>query len=86
MVFSMLLAAIIWRHSVHGISVCHPVPTLIGAIIGIGLTNAMTGTSVVDALNIESYQYFGCSYTTIVGLRGIRRRSDFLAAPLLERY
>jgi phosphate/sulfate permease len=40
--------------SVPGISAClHPVLTLIGAIIGIGLTNAlMTGTSVVDALNI----------------------------------
>lgn len=54
MVFSMLLAAIIWnlgtRYFGLPASSSH---TLIGAIIGIGLTNAlMTGTSVVDALNI----------------------------------
>ena len=45
--------------------------TLIGAIIGIGLTNAlMTGTSVVDALNIpESHRYFGSLIISpIVGL------------------
>ena len=54
MVFSMLLAAIIWNLGTwyfgQPASSSH---TLIGAIIGIGLTNAlMTGTSVVEALNI----------------------------------
>ncbi|MBD4563405.1 anion permease, partial [Xanthomonas citri pv. citri] len=45
--------------------------TLIGAIIGIGLTNAlMTGTSVVDALNIPKVlSIFGSLIVSpIVGL------------------
>lgn len=54
MVFSMLLAAIIWNLSTwyFGLpsSSSH---TLIGAIIGVGLTNALIiHTSIVDALNI----------------------------------
>jgi low-affinity inorganic phosphate transporter len=54
MVFSMLLAAIIWNLGAWYFGLpASSSHTLIGAIIGIGLTNAMmTGTSVVDALNI----------------------------------
>lgn len=54
MVFSMLLAAIIWNLGTWYLGLpASSSHTLIGAIIGIGLTNAlMTGTSVVDALNI----------------------------------
>ncbi len=61
--------------------------TLIGAIIGIGLTNAlMTGTSVVDALNIPKVlSIFGSLIVSpIVGLV-FAWRSDFLAASLLEQ-
>lgn len=54
MVFSMLLAAIIWNLGTWYVGL--PVSsshTLIGAIIGIGLTNALTnGTPVFDALNL----------------------------------
>ena len=54
MVFSLLLAAIIWNLGTWYF--CIPASsshTLIGAIIGIGLTNAIvTNSSVVDALNI----------------------------------
>lgn len=54
MVFSMLLAAIIWNLGTWYFGIpASSSHTLIGAIIGIGLTNAlMNGTSVVDALNI----------------------------------
>ncbi|OQP35684.1 MULTISPECIES: inorganic phosphate transporter PitA [Pantoea] len=54
MVFSMLLAAIIWNLGTWYLGLpASSSHTLIGAIIGIGLTNAlMTGTSVIDALNI----------------------------------
>ena len=54
MVFSMLLAAIIWNLGTWYFGLpASSSHTLIGAIIGIGLTNAlMNGTSVVDALNI----------------------------------
>ncbi|WP_431022367.1 inorganic phosphate transporter PitA [Erwinia rhapontici] len=54
MVFSMLLAAIIWNLGTGYFGLpASSSHTLIGAIIGIGLTNALlTGTSVVDALNI----------------------------------
>jgi len=54
MVFSMLLAAIIWNLGTWYFGLpASSSHTLIGAIIGIGLTNAlMTGTSLVDALNI----------------------------------
>jgi len=54
MVFSMLLAAIIWNLGTWYFGLpASSSHTLIGAIIGIGLTNALiNGTSVVDALNI----------------------------------
>lgn len=54
MVFSMLLAAIIWNLGTWYLGLpASSSHTLIGAIIGIGLTNAlMTGSSAVDALNI----------------------------------
>ncbi|MFJ2975785.1 inorganic phosphate transporter PitA [Kluyvera sp. NPDC087067] len=54
MVFSMLLAAIIWNLGTWYFGLpASSSHTLIGAIIGIGLTNAlMNGTSVVEALNI----------------------------------
>ncbi|CAM3813458.1 inorganic phosphate transporter PitA [Rahnella victoriana] len=54
MVFSMLLAAIIWNLGTWYFGLpASSSHTLIGAIIGVGLTNAlMTHTSVVDALNI----------------------------------
>ncbi len=88
MVFSMLLAAIILepRHWYFGLpaSSSH---TLIGAIIGIGLTNAlMTGTSVVDALEYpESHRYFCFAYHLADRRSGDRGRPDFPAASLLER-
>ncbi|HEI8006240.1 inorganic phosphate transporter PitA [Morganella morganii] len=54
MVFSLLLAAIIWNLSTWYFGIpASSSHTLIGAIIGIGLTNAIvTNSSVVDALNI----------------------------------
>ncbi len=54
MMFSMLLAAIIWNLGTWYFGLpASSSHTLIGAIIGIGLTNAMvTDTSVLDALNI----------------------------------
>ncbi len=54
MVFSMLLAAIIWNLGTWYFGLpASSSHTLIGAIIGVGLTNALvTHTSVVDALNI----------------------------------
>lgn len=71
MVFSMLLAAIIWNLErgslVYRLSSSH---TLIGAIIGIGLTNALlTGSSVMDALNLrEVTKIFLADCLPIVGL------------------
>lgn len=55
MMFSMLLAAIIWNLSTWYFGLpASSSHTLIGAIIGIGLTNALlTNSSVVDALNIR---------------------------------
>lgn len=59
MVFSMLLAAIIWNTGTRYFGLPSSSHTLIGAIIGIGLTNAlMTGTSVVDTQYPESIKYF----------------------------
>ncbi len=54
MVFSMLLAAIIWNLGTWYLGLpASSSHTLIGAIIGVGLTNALvTNTSVVDALNV----------------------------------
>lgn len=55
MVFSMLLAAIIWNLGTWFFGLpASSSHTLIGAIIGIGLTNALlTDSSVVDALNLR---------------------------------
>lgn len=55
MVFSMLLAAIIWNTGTWFFGLpASSSHTLIGAIIGIGLTNALlTGSSVMDALNLR---------------------------------
>lgn len=55
MVFSLLLAAIIWNLGTWYLGLpASSSHTLIGAIIGIGLTNALlTNTSVLDALNIR---------------------------------
>ncbi|NIG63030.1 MAG: inorganic phosphate transporter PitA [Serratia symbiotica] len=54
MVLSMLLAAIIWNLSTWYLGLpASSSHTLIGAIIGVGLTNAlMTHTSIVDVLNV----------------------------------
>ncbi|PIJ50428.1 anion permease [Erwinia sp. OLTSP20] len=54
MVFSLLLAAIIWNLSTWYLGLpASSSHTLIGSIIGIGLTNAIVNhTSVIDALNI----------------------------------
>ncbi|MGL9750596.1 MAG: inorganic phosphate transporter PitA [Symbiopectobacterium sp.] len=54
MVFSMLLAAIIWNLGTWYFGLpASSSHTLIGSIIGIGLTNALlTNTSVVDAFNV----------------------------------
>ena len=89
MVFSMLLAAIIWNLGTWYFGLpASSSHTLIGAIIGIGLTNAlMTRTSVVDALNIpESIKYFRFSDRFPYCRPGVCWRSDFLAASLLERH
>ncbi len=61
--------------------------TLIGAIIGIGLTNALlTGSSVMDALNLREVTKIFSSLivSPIVGL-GHCGRPDIPAATLLER-
>ncbi|KNC94480.1 inorganic phosphate transporter PitA [Trabulsiella odontotermitis] len=72
MVFSMLLAAIIWNLGTWYFGLpASSSHTLIGAIIGIGLTNAlMTGTSVVDALNIPKVISIFASliFSPVVGL------------------
>lgn len=72
MVFSMLSAAIIWNLSTWYF--CLPASSshsLIGAIIGIGVTNAIiTGSSLVDALNIPNMKnvFFSLVFSPIVGL------------------
>ncbi len=72
MVFSMLLAAIIWNLGTWYLGLpASSSHTLIGAIIGIGLTNAlMTGTSVVDALNLPKVVniFLSLILSPIVGL------------------
>lgn len=54
MVFSMLLAAIIWNLGTWYFGIpASSSHTLIGSIIGVGLTNALiTSASIVDALNV----------------------------------
>ncbi|MCU4137220.1 inorganic phosphate transporter [Buchnera aphidicola (Sitobion miscanthi)] len=72
MVFSMLLAAIIWN--LFTWYLCLPASSshsLIGAIIGIGLTNAiMTGSSLLDALNIPKMTsvFLSLIFSPIIGL------------------
>jgi len=72
MVFSMLLAAILWNLGTWYFGLpASSSHTLIGAIIGIGLTNALlTGTSVVDALNIPKMigVFLSLIISPIVGL------------------
>ena len=88
MVFSMLLAAIIWNLGTWYFGLpASSSHTLIGAIIGIGLTNALiTGTSVVDAsIPPEVTKYFRFSDRFPYRRPGVCWRSDFLAASLLEQ-
>ncbi|QCI21289.1 inorganic phosphate transporter [Buchnera aphidicola (Hyperomyzus lactucae)] len=72
MVFSMLLAAIIWNLSTWYF--CLPASSshsLIGSIIGIGLTNAIiTGSSLVNALNIPKMTnvFLSLILSPIIGL------------------
>lgn len=72
MVFSMLLAAIIWNLSTWYF--CLPASSshsLIGSIIGIGLTNALvTGSSLVNALNISKMTnvFLSLIFSPIIGL------------------
>jgi low-affinity inorganic phosphate transporter len=72
MVFSMLLAAIIWNLGTWYFGIpASSSHTLIGAIIGIGLTNAlMASTSVVDALNVPKMLqiFLSLILSPIVGL------------------
>ena len=72
MIFSMLLAAILWNLSTWYF--CLPASSshsLVGAIIGVGLTNAVvTGSSLVDALNIPKMKsiFLSLVLSPIVGL------------------
>ncbi|QCI17955.1 inorganic phosphate transporter [Buchnera aphidicola (Acyrthosiphon lactucae)] len=72
MVFSILLAAILWNLSTWYF--CLPASSshsLIGAIIGIGLTNAIiTNSSLVDALNIPKMTsvFLSLIFSPIIGL------------------
>lgn len=72
MVFSMLLAAIIWNLGTWYFGLpASSSHTLIGAIIGIGLTNAiMTDTSVVDALNVPKMirVFLSLIFSPLIGL------------------
>lgn len=84
----MLLAAIIWNTGTWFFGLpASSSHTLIGAIIGIGLTNALlTGSSVMDALNLREVTKIFSSLivSPIVGF-GHCGWSDFPAAPFLER-
>ena len=89
MVFSMLLAAIIWNLGTWYFGLpASSSHTLIGAIIGIGLTNAlMTGTSVVDALNLPKVLgIFRLSDHLPYRRSGGSRWIDFHPASLLEQH
>jgi len=72
MVFSMLLAAILWNLSTWYF--CLPASSshsLIGAIIGIGLTNAIvTDSSLLDALNLPKMTsvFLSLIFSPIIGL------------------
>lgn len=86
MVFSMLLAAIIWNLGTWFFGLlASSSHTLIGAIIGIGLTNALlTGSSVMDALNLREVTKIFSSLivSPIVGL--VIAGANFSATPFLE--
>lgn len=72
MIFSILLAAILWNLSTWYF--CLPASsshTLIGAIIGTGLTNAMiTGSSLINALNVPKMTsvFLSLIFSPIIGL------------------
>ncbi|ANZ22761.1 phosphate transporter PitA [Buchnera aphidicola (Diuraphis noxia)] len=72
MIFSILLAAIIWNLSTWYF--CLPASSshsLIGAIVGIGITNAiMKNASLVDALNIPKMKsvFLSLIFSPIIGL------------------
>lgn len=87
MVFSMLLAAIIWNTGTWFFGLpASSSHTLIGAIIGIGLTNALlTGSSVMDALNLREVTKIFSSLIVSYRRPGHCGWSDFPAAPFLER-
>lgn len=75
MVFSMLLAAIIWNPGTWFFGLpASSSHTLIGAIIGIGLTNALlTGSSVMDALNLrEVTKIFSSLIVSLSSARSLR--------------
>lgn len=86
MVFSMLLAAIIWNLGTWFFGLpASSSHTLIGAIIGIGLTNALlNGSSVMDALNLREVTKIFSSLivSPIVGL--VIAGANFSATPFLE--
>ncbi|EIQ26138.1 low-affinity inorganic phosphate transporter 1 domain protein [Shigella boydii 965-58] len=87
MVFSMLLAAIIWNLGTWFFGLpASSSHTLIGAIIGIGLTNALlTGSSVMDALNLREVTKIFSSLCFPYRRLGHCGRPDIPAATLLER-
>lgn len=72
MVFSMLLAAIIWNLGTWYFGIpASSSHTLIGSIIGVGLTNALvTSTSVVDALNVPKMIsiFLSLIFSPLIGL------------------
>ena len=86
MVFSLLLAAIIWNLGTWYFGIpASSSHTLIGAIIGIGLTNAIvTDSSIVDALNIpKMISIFLSLYPFPNYWLGDCWRDDFLVTSLL---
>jgi low-affinity inorganic phosphate transporter len=87
MVFSMLLAAIIWNLGTWYFGLpASSSHTLIGAIIGVGLTNAlMTHTSVVDALNVPKMIgiFLSLLISPLVGMM-VAGSDGVCLAPLLE--
>lgn len=72
MVFSMLLAAIVWNLGTWYLGLpASSSHTLIGSIIGVGLTNALvTSTSVVDALNVPKMVaiFLSLIFSPLVGM------------------
>ncbi|WP_127960292.1 inorganic phosphate transporter PitA [Serratia microhaemolytica] len=72
MVFSMLFAAIVWNLGTWYLGLpASSSHTLIGSIIGVGLTNALvTNTSVVDALNVPKMVsiFLSLIFSPLVGM------------------